>query len=274
MVRNEPPKCTLLSSESAHMEGTKTATVPDTYKVDGFVACSKFLKGFELENGDEVIVHPDMATLKQSCEANGGWSEDKEEYIVSLSPQDVGTVGKHDWVGEALRVQWRDGHWWSFPQEALAVRLASLPPNRRQFLTDGSDEWVLWSKKVQTVSQEVEIKSTIGGSENIVKETKRTGKEVLQDVENEVAEALAKDADAAEGKSDAEQGGSENIIEEIKLTVDDEEEDEENEENEDDEDDDDDDHESDGSPGGGRRLNQAKEAAEYAMGFYKFATSF
>jgi len=163
MVRESPPKCTLLSPASGRMEGTNMASVPDAYKVDGFVACSKFLKGFQLKKGDQVIVHPDMATLEQSCDkTNCGWSEDKEEYIVSLKPEDVGTVGKCDLLGEGRRVQWCDGHWWSFPMEVLAVRLASLHASQRQFLQDGSDEWVVWSSKVKAASQVVEIKSTLG----------------------------------------------------------------------------------------------------------------
>merc|ERR1712086_421459 len=151
MVRHAPPKCTLLSSKRGSMEGTSATSDPDAYKVDGFVACSKFLKGFQLKEGDQVIVHPDMAALRESCDkTNCGWSEDKEEYIISLKPEDVGTVGKRDWLGEGRRVQWCDGHWWSFPMEVLAVRLASLHPSQKQFLQDGFDEWVVWSKKLDT----------------------------------------------------------------------------------------------------------------------------
>jgi len=274
MVRNSRPKCTLMSPESDHMEGTKMAFVPDAYRVDGFVACSKFLKGFQLKEGDEVIVHPDMATLKQSCDKEVvGWDEDKEKYLVSLNPQDVGTVGKCDWMGPGRRVHWADGHWWSFPMEVLAVRLASLNSSQRQLVLDGSDEWVLWSKKVETAPQTVEQKAVESkkvepasqtveqkaaeqdGSENIVEEMRNTVEEVLVEIENEKAEASTEDdADSSDGHDDEESEDDEE----------DEEEDDEEDEEEEDE---------DGSPGGGKRLKKAKKAASLAYGLYQFATA-
>lgn len=116
--------------------------------------CSKFLKGFQLKPGDEVIVHPDLATLKQSCdESNSNWDADKENYIVSLNPQDVGTVGKCDYLGQGRRVQFCDGHWWSFAPEVLAVRLTSLTSSQRQFLPDSSEQYVVWHLKSKTAPQ-------------------------------------------------------------------------------------------------------------------------
>lgn len=280
MVRNARPKCTLMSPESDHMAGTKLASVPDAYKVDGFVACSKFLKGFQLKEGDEVIVHPDMATLQQACD-EVGWDEDKEKYLVSLNPQDVGTVGKGDWLGAGRRVHWADGHWWSFPMQVLAVRLASLNSSQRQFMLDGSDEWVLWSKKVEAAPQigdqsaaEQDVINMTGNitllasttkgvrdlqqdcSANIVKEIRNTVEEVLVEVENEKAEALAEDAaDAADGTDD-------------ELSEDDEEDESEDDEEDDEEEDEDE------SPTGCKRLKKAKKAASLAYGLYKLANQF
>jgi len=246
------------------MEGTSATSDPDAYKVHGLVACSKFLKGFQLKEGDQVIVHPDMAALRESCDkTNCGWSEDKEEYIISLKPEDVGTVGKRDWLGEGRRVQWCDGHWWSFPMEVLAVRLASLHPSQKQFLQDGSDEWVVWRKKLDTALQVVEINSTSGdqtsaaaeqgGSQDIVEEILNITKVVLQ-------EALPED------DADASNGGDNDEPDDVEG--DEEEDDEEDEEEDEDEDDD----EVDGLPRGGRkarrRLKQAKKAASLAYNLY------
>jgi len=150
-------QCTLLSRNSNLMKAVKGASGEcpyEAYKIDGFVAGSEFLKGLKLEKGEEVIVYPDMATVKEACDRNGvGWSDQKETYIASLKPQDICAVGESDWSGEGIRVFFRDGRWWSFPLEVLAVRLASFQPSRRQFLLEGTKEWVVWSKKVTLVPQ-------------------------------------------------------------------------------------------------------------------------
>jgi len=273
MVRSAPPACTLLSP-AEHMKGSEKTTIMSmSYRVDGFVECSKFLKGFQLKQGDEVVVHPDLASLKQSCDdAACGWDEDKENYIVSLKPQDVGTVGKCDYLGQGRRVQWCDGHWWSFAPEVLAVRLASLNANQKQFLPEGSEEWVVWKTKSKSVLQVPDLAVPLAAAVAPEVATTTAGDKAgdgLDAVEKAVMEA-AKDAGEALVEDAAQALVEDEVNDDDSEDEDDEDEDSEEDEEEEDEDSDDG---SDGLPGG-RKAKKALKAGKMAYSIGKMAYQF